>query len=95
MIGENLFLREIISPVNAERSRKGKSVTLHAHHKENFADNPDLRFDVDNGITLCDKCHSPQNEGSFHYIYGTWHNTTEQLEKYLKMRKEENIKEVM
>lgn len=66
----------------------GHTVVLHAHHKENFADNPDLRFEIDNGITLCDMCHSPQIEGSFHYIYGTWHNNTEQLNEYLETRKE-------
>lgn len=34
---------------------------LHAHHKNAFADRPDLATDVDNGITLCDVCHSVQH----------------------------------
>ena len=74
-----------------DRSGNGHSVVLHAHHKENFADNPDLRFDVDNGITLCDKCHSPKYKGSFHNIYGTMHNNGLQLEEYLLMKKKEVI----
>lgn len=31
--------------------------TLHAHHKQPFCSNKELRLDVENGITLCDKCH--------------------------------------
>lgn len=32
-------------------------VELHAHHIKSYKDHPDLRFDVNNGITLCYKCH--------------------------------------
>ncbi|WP_429041430.1 NUMOD3 domain-containing DNA-binding protein [Bradyrhizobium elkanii] len=31
---------------------------LNAHHIRPFADHPDLRFDVRNGITLCVGCHA-------------------------------------
>lgn len=35
-----------------------KDCTLHCHHIEKYADNEDLRYDVNNGITLCYICHN-------------------------------------
>ena len=33
------------------------NITLHVHHIKSFALYPELRFDVNNGIILCDECH--------------------------------------
>lgn len=51
---------------------------LHPHHILNFADRIDLRFVIDNGITLCVKCHK-----KFHNKYGQRNNTKEQLNEFL------------
>ena len=51
---------------------------IHPHHIQNFADHPDLRFEVSNGITLCAKHHK-----EFHNRYGQRHNTRKQIEEYL------------
>ena len=35
----------------------GKTINLEVHHIKSYAENPELRFDIDNGITLCEECH--------------------------------------
>ena len=54
----------------------GKNIK--AHHIQNFAQFPELRFAIDNGITLSDKAHK-----EFHKKYGIKNNTREQLEEFL------------
>lgn len=55
---------------------------LVAHHINNFAEFPELRFAIDNGITLSLKAHK-----EFHKIYGKSNNTKEQLDEFLKEAK--------
>jgi hypothetical protein len=51
---------------------------LRPHHIQNFAEFPELRFAIDNGITLSEKAHK-----EFHKKYGKKNNTKEQLEEFV------------
>jgi hypothetical protein len=51
---------------------------LTPHHIKNYAEYPELRLDINNGITFCKKCHR-----EFHKIYGLRHNTRKQLGGFL------------
>lgn len=52
---------------------------LNAHHIESWDNNQDLRMSLDNGITLCDRCHK-----AFHVEFGFGNNTEKQLVEFLK-----------
>lgn len=56
-----------------------KGRKLHPHHIQNFAQYPELRFAIDNGITFSDRAHY-----EFHKKYGYKNNTQEQLNAFLK-----------
>lgn len=45
-----------------------KDRELHAHHIESYGDNPLLRFDVNNGETLCVDCHAQEHPGLAYLI---------------------------
>lgn len=62
---------------------------MSAHHIMNWSSNPDLRFEITNGICLCKKCHDMYEEGSFHQIYGTYNNTKDQLQEYVDNKRKE------
>lgn len=40
------------------RNGNGKTIQLEAHHIKPFAEFPKLRYELENGITLCEECHS-------------------------------------
>lgn len=53
----------------------------YAHHLESYRNNEELRYVLDNGVTLCKECHF-----EFHKAYGLKNNTRKQFEEYLKNR---------
>lgn len=55
---DQVFGRDSYTCQECSRHRKpGDRVILHADHIKPFATHPELRFDIDNGRTLCRECH--------------------------------------
>jgi 5-methylcytosine-specific restriction endonuclease McrA len=42
---------------------RSDGIKLNAHHKEKFKNNLELRFDISNGVTLCEDCHYEEDFG--------------------------------
>ena len=59
---------------------------LNAHHLYAYDDNPELRFEVSNGVTLCPNCHT-----KFHCRYGFGGNTAEQFQEWLEGNTEVSV----
>lgn len=55
-----------------------KGGILVAHHLNGYHWDIDNRYNVDNGVTLCEPCHI-----NFHGIYGYKNNTKEQFDEYM------------
>ncbi len=50
---------------------------LHSHHLSNWLDSPDTRFEISNGVCLCQNCHM-----KFHSMHGKKQNTPQQYKEF-------------
>lgn len=81
----NDWERAILSrDIKCQKCGYDKKSKLVAHHILNFSSYPELRFDLNNGITFCRiKCHK-----EFHRIYGIKNNNRVQLQEFLSKNHE-------
>lgn len=56
---------------------KKRGIQFNVHHLNSYDWDKENRINIDNGITLCKKCHK-----KFHHIYGYGHNTKKQYKEF-------------
>lgn len=86
----NNWRLEVLNKYSYKCLKCGNTNNLNVHHIENFSSNELLRFDINNGVVLCECCHLPKYKDSFHNLYGVKNNNLEQLLEFLiEVKKEE------
>ena len=78
--GYNTWRREVYERDNytCQVCGDNKGGNLNSHHLNSYNSNKEQRTDLNNGITLCEKCHK-----KFHNKYGNGDNTKEQFEEFI------------
>ena len=61
------------------KAKRDKDIKIVAHHKNSFTEYEEQRYDINNGATLCECCHT-----KFHSKYGNIKNTENQFIEFLK-----------
>lgn len=59
------------------KNKSSKNNKIVAHHLESYDINEDLRYELQNGVALCERCHV-----GFHKKYGFGKNTAKQYREY-------------
>jgi hypothetical protein len=67
---------------------KDRGTELNPHHIYNFSEYKELRFDINNGITFCRKCHY-----KFHKKYGYKNNDLIQINNFMEKDSEQFLKD--
>lgn len=76
--GYSKFIKTILKRDNYTCQCCGRNIELEVHHLYSYSKHKELATDINNGITLCRKCHK-----IFHYKYGQGENTKKQFEEFL------------
>lgn len=60
---------------------------LQAHHKKSWTTHPHLRFKMENGVTLCIKCHSNYHPEMKNFMLGKKRKKARRINKLIKLLK--------
>lgn len=64
-----------------------KKNLLHAHHIKDWESFPELRYSLENGITLCLRCHAKEHPSIAHLILRLHRLKTIKTNRVIKIRK--------
>lgn len=74
-----VWAEEVKTAYNNTCQKCGSQENLHAHHIVSFTKHKELRFEVSNGICLCESCHK-----NFHRLHGVMKNTKAEFNAWLQ-----------